>query len=221
MANALTDLIGQIESGGGATSSNVYQEGPAFEAQFGTGEAGVENFEQQAVINNPNISVGDLYAEYNAGTGNPGSGPTYDTLASLNPPAYNNLNNNLAMAGLSSDTPAASLLGQGATTSFLDDPSTQQDFSGSGAAVATDPYSFFDNPGGDAIGGGTDTSAAATPMGSPTGATSAGSGSPTWFSNLFADIENWFQRGALVIIGIVLVAAAAFALSRSNTMRAI
>ena len=109
-SNDLTRLIANIESSGGQTSPNVFQQGPAFVDQFGGGEAGVMNFVNQALKKNPDISVGDLYAEYNQGTGHPGSGATYNQLAVNNAPAFRNLNRNLGETGINALTPASDLI---------------------------------------------------------------------------------------------------------------
>lgn len=80
-------------------------------------------------------------------------------------------------------------------------------------------FSMPDSPGADIAGsvGMGDNPYQDVPTGSAAGAPGASTGT-SWFTNLVANVENWFQRGSLIIVGIVLIAAAAFALSHKGAV---
>jgi hypothetical protein len=124
MSGSLLDqLFGQIESGNNpyqglqptGTIGGQFQQSYGFQQQFGGNTSGstildptyqqttLDNFVAQVLGANPNISVGDAYAEYNLGSGTPGSGPT---VANLSSSVLSNLNN--AASGLGVN-PASSL----------------------------------------------------------------------------------------------------------------
>ena len=110
-SSPLSQLVANIESGNNpnAPGGGLYQETQGFTSQFGGGFGGVANFTQQAVAQNPGLTLGDWYAEYNSGTGNPGMGNTWADLASINPAAYANASRKIAAAGLSPYTPVSQL----------------------------------------------------------------------------------------------------------------
>lgn len=182
MTTPLDNLIAQIESSGGLTSSNVYQQGPGFVSQFGSGAAGVENFANQAISANPGITLGDLYAEYNQGTGTPGSGATLETLAANNAPAYNNFMTNINSAGYLPSTPAADLVSN--------DGGIAADIAGS-VSMGDNPYQTV-------------------PTGSAAGAPGASAAPGVWDA-IFGNIENLAARFGLVLLGIVLIGVGAWA----------
>lgn len=138
---ALPRLFGAIESGNnpnapttGPGNVGQLQQGLPFQRQFlnpalssptrdpRAQTVALDNFASQAVARNPRLSVGDLYAEYNAGTGTPGSGPTLSTIPSAN---QRNFQRKAAAAGISPDTPAAEVAGDVAA-----EPNPQQELLG-------------------------------------------------------------------------------------------
>lgn len=210
MTNAAVNLIGAIESGNGATSSNVYQTGDLFNEQFGDGAEGVTNFLSQANAANPNITIGDAYAEYNQGTGTPGSGATYETLAGANPPAYANLNNNLAAEGLSASTPLSSLLDeQGQAVAIPGYPSSpgDQTFSGGISGLEPNAGSFLGIPGlpSPAQNAAGDVGLPYTPL-QPGGPLQGAVGTASSFwTQLTGTLGNWGLRLGLGVLGLIFV----------------
>jgi hypothetical protein len=246
VSGVLSELFGGIESGNdpnvGASSTGAlgqYQQFLPFQEQFGantTGsvitdpvyqEAALENFAGQATTANPGLSVGDLYAEYNRGTGTPGSGATFDQLPGS---VQTNFTNNAAALGLTADTPASNVVsGVGGGLAFsapgvpntgggVDDPGLTD-----ALGAAQDP-SFSDplyDPGTGAVASygandplGLGAAAQNALTGDPvTGAPADTSTSTDVLPALGANITDWLTRGGLVLLGIVLVAAAAWALA--------
>jgi hypothetical protein len=109
---SLLPLIANIESGNNpnAPGGGLYQETAGFTQTYGAGATGVTNYAQLALSANPNLTVGDFYAEYNGGTGNPGFGQTFSQMQVNNPAGYNNALNKMNAAGISPSTPLSSLL---------------------------------------------------------------------------------------------------------------
>lgn len=111
----ISQIVAQLESGGGALASQqpasmidpTYGQYAAFVKQFGSGASGVDNFAQQVLQYNPGATLGDFYATYVLGTGNPSNLHSASDLASVYPTAYHNLATN---AGVSLDTPLSSLV---------------------------------------------------------------------------------------------------------------
>lgn len=122
--SALSDIIANLESGGGAYAGSqpssmvnpTYGQYAGFVSQYGDGAAGVDNYASQVLAANPNATLGDLYSGYVLNTGNPASTPGLSALQSAYPSAYNNLVNN---AGVSADTPLSSLLNGGSSTGSI------------------------------------------------------------------------------------------------------
>jgi hypothetical protein len=143
-------------SGGGVENfvNEAFGQHAGFANEYGSGETGVLNYAQQMLAANPNATVGQFYASYNQGTGNPANITSLSTLASANPGAYNNFTQN---AGQYANTPLASVIGNG-TASGL----------GSGT-YSTGLGSYEDIPSEDASGGTTDLSGFSTGVNGATG----------------------------------------------------
>jgi hypothetical protein len=208
----------------------VYGQYSAFANQYGSGAAGVDNYGSQFLAANPNATIGDFYSNYVLGTGsasNPQYG--YSNLVSQYPSAATNLSSNIDPL-----TSLASLTGGTGGTggmSFSIVPN-EQDFSG----ASVNAPSLFDNSigegnnsdGGDAFGG-TDTTqntglaggiqGAIGTLGSLTGAITGGSNGTSFWGQLLGDIENLSSRVGLVLIGLILLGAAAYALASHDTQR--
>ena len=136
MTDAIASIIASLESGGGLFAGSqpqsmvdpTYGQYIGFTSQYGSGAAGVDNFAQQVLNANPSATLGQFYATYVLGTGNPANLASPAELQTLYPSAYNNLVKN---AGVPLDTPLSQLLGASAPAS------------GSGASTSTAA-----NPGG-------------------------------------------------------------------------
>lgn len=183
-------LFGWIESGNfNPSSAWDYQQGKGFIEQFGSGTAGFDNWLTQALTANPDLSIGDAYAQYNSGTGTPGFGNSWQSLADINPSAYANASQKFAAAGINPASPLSSLGGGGLTTPSESGQNQYGGYSGSGPAGSAGPGQ---GP-GSVLGAG-------------------GSGESFWQA-----LSNWIDqlvgRGALMIIGIILIAAAIFLMS--------
>lgn len=241
--STLSDLFAQLESSGGANAANqpasmanpTYGQYPAFVQQFGSGAAGVDNFASQAVANNPNLTVGDAYAEYYSGTGTPGSGASFVSLPS-------NVQANFLNSGANPTELASAAMAQqpGITVSAQPDYSVAQDFSGgtsgagSGASDLSTSIAMGDNPYTAGLGytsdvptASTNASTAGMPLsigdvsnaiGSTSNAITGGfnalSGSiGGGISTAITAVENWFGRGLVIVLAIVLAVVALFMLA--------
>ena len=174
----LGNLFGQVESGNNPNAApsatgavGILQQFPAFQQQFGNNNSGVastdiaiqnaalDNFAAQAVAATPNLSIGDLYAEYYGGTGTPGSGTTFHDLPAT-------VQNNFLSAGIDPGTPAADFITQaglvavnsatnggsnGKSTSLnpMNMTCTSYTADGSCQVFASNPYSTTTVSGGD------------------------------------------------------------------------
>lgn len=179
----------------------TYGQYPAFVAQYGSGAAGVDNFASQVLQANPGATLGDFYATYVLGTGNPAYLATPAQLAASYPSAYDNLLNN---AGVPLDTPLASLVGATGSSSSVDTGAT----GGSGFDIGQvlggvfGSGNYLPGVGGSAIG-------AAAGQLAP-GAKPASKGP-------LGDLEAWLtsigQNVAFVIVGLVLLLGALYMLA--------
>lgn len=112
---SLPSMVSNLESSGGATagqqpkgmSDPTYGQFPAFAKQWGTGPGGINNFAQAVLKNKPEATVGDFYANYVMGTGNPGKF-SFGDLKTHYPDAYHNF---ITRSGVSPDILLKSLQG--------------------------------------------------------------------------------------------------------------
>jgi hypothetical protein len=113
--SSLSDIVARLESGGGANVAGqpasmvnpTYGQYAGFTTQYGSGAAGVDNYAYQVLADNPNATLGDFYASYVLGTGNPANLSSASDLQAKYPSAYNNLVKN---AGVGLNTPLSSLI---------------------------------------------------------------------------------------------------------------
>jgi hypothetical protein len=116
----LTDIIAQLESGGGryagqqpeTMADKTYGQYPGFAKQYGSGAAGVENYARQFLAANPKATLGDFYANYVLDTGDPRK-PKYsfDDLKTTTVKGAAGAHANLIKnAGVPADTPLSSLM---------------------------------------------------------------------------------------------------------------
>lgn len=239
MSGLFSTLFGGIESGNNPNSPNSstgaqgeYQQFLPFQEQFGGNTSGVvntdpvyqettaQNFANQAVANNPTISAGDLYAEYNQGTGNPGSGATFGDLPTS---VQSNFNTNASALGIGADTPASTLLNEGSGTGLpaasypggsfnpLNWPTSSNTTIGSTGTNVSNLNASAGNIISDPLGT-TGVPSTTDPSGN---AASGSAGTPsTWFPQAFALLENWGTRAGVIFLGVVLVGIGAWSLSR-------
>lgn len=187
-------LFGFIESSNlNPQTATDLQQGSLFQQQYGSGVSGFNNWLSQSITNNPNLTLGDAYAQYNAGTGTPGSGPTWAQLATLNPPAYQNASNKFGAFGLSPTTLISSLTA-GATGS------------GPPTDITGAQYDQYGNP----------LTAGQAAMGA-----TGSAGNTGWLYSIFDTLSSFLGRGAMMLIGGLLIAGAIFALAmqHSSTLR--
>lgn len=206
--SAASSLFGLIESSNPnpATAAD-FQQGSGFQQQFGAGAAGFDNWLAQALQNNPTLTLGDAYAQYNSGTGTPGIGHTFEQLAGINPAAYANASGKIAAAGYSPATPIAALTGGGLP---LNDAAAGD---GAAAAGCAPTDSVFCAMTGIGAGQGT------TTAGNPKAAAAAAAGQfGGFFPAVLDSLTVLFQRGALVIFGLVLLAAGAWLLAKDQAL---
>lgn len=158
---SIAEAIAQLESGGGRDIASqpsrmvnpLYGQYSGFVNQYGSGEAGINNFAAQTLAANPNATFGDLYAGYVRGTGIPGQYSLSD-LQAVNSGgqqgaqgAFTNLMNN---SPIPANTPLSQLISGSGTTLADGPPSQGQGFNFTNADVspATDtqfpPSSSFD-----------------------------------------------------------------------------
>lgn len=111
----LASIIQQLESSGGENISKskfqnpYYNQGAQFIKDYGSGAEGVNAFAQKVLNKNRNASVGDYYANYVMGTGNPGQ-YTYSNLQTTKMPGAQGAASNFAQhAGVSASTPLSSV----------------------------------------------------------------------------------------------------------------
>lgn len=237
--SSLSDLVAQLESGGGANNASqpasmvnpTYGQYSAFATQYGSGAPGVDNYAGQFLAANPNATVGDFYSNYVLGTGS-ASNPQniYSDLQAQYPSAASNLANNI-----NPDTSLASLTSNPALGfSIVGDTASGSGSDGNFAAVTPSTDNPFYIPGTDtSLIGNDEAQATDIPLGSvgnilgsqstgsangtAAGASTGGSG---FFDTLFTDIENWFERGAIVILGLIFVGVASWALANTSKIRA-
>lgn len=237
----LSDIIAQLESGGGAANASqppsmvnpTYGQYSGFTSQYGSGAAGVDNYAQQVLQANPNATLGDFYSGYVLGTGNPASLPGSSVLASNYPGAYNNLVNN---AGVPLNTPLTTLLPD---SNQLGNTAVVDQSSGLLAGVqnaAFDPMNSLPSmlgPFGAALGYLFQTApvGSATAPGAPSqnvGLTPGLTNDVTaWLTNnllnpikgTFAAAENWAGRGFVIFVGIAILVVALFALTRDEVVQ--
>jgi hypothetical protein len=242
--SALSDIVGRLEGG------SDYGQKAGFVAQYGSGVSGVHSYANQVLAANPNATLGDFYSGYVLGTGNPAATPGIGALQNpaaygYSPAvvqgaqgAYNNLVNN---AGVPHSTSLASLLngaaGSGTSTTPGDtltlDPNQPGSVSGP-APVTVNPGYWTDfsggepGPGGISIGPYNSAEGLFGPSAPGTSSTGGligtGSTSATGSGNIFPalgfDIADFAARGALVLLAIVLIAAAAWGLVHGEQARA-
>jgi hypothetical protein len=234
----LSNIIAQLESGGtgqGQPASMVnplYGQYGGFTSQYGSGAAGVDNYANQMLAANPNATLGDFYAGYAQGTGNPANPPSLATLQANYPSYYNNLVNN---SGVPISTPLASLVGDATSTGSGGDTLTVAPSSADPGLTFTDPnpespsynpftgtaypggYQPFLMPGTDIPVQDQSGSGAPVPQAQTATGTTAGT---SVIPALGANIGDFFTRAGLVLLAIVLIAAAAWALVRGEDARA-
>lgn len=187
----LSDIIAQLESGGGTQNASqppsmvnpTYGQYSGFANQYGSGAAGVDNYANQFLAANPNATLGDYYANYVGSTGNP-SNPQYSLSNWPSIPgsqgSYYNLVNN---AGVPATTPLASLLGTPASSG----PLVAEGY-GTSTVTAADPSTFYLPGTSTALAGGAATDPYSVAA-AGTGTTPLGgdlSGSPTYDYGLAA-----------------------------------
>lgn len=266
--STLAQIIAGLESGNGAYAGNqpvsmanpTYGQYSPFVQQYGDGATGVDAYAQAMLNANPNATLGDYYAGYVLGTGNPANAPTLEQLQAQYPSAYNNLVNN---SGYDLSTPLSSLTGmqtvptgdtsaQGYGTPNYGDaysgdiPSsvniTPNLFGSTTAPSSTSSFGTQQFQGTDTGGGilGTLTNAAAGFTSSILGSIglgglfgSSGSLSPQVVQSATTALgksivqgadtatgakaatgANWFTRGILIVLAVVLISAALWALMK-------
>lgn len=222
----LADMVAQLESGGGAFNASqpasmvnpTYGQYQGFVSQYGSGATGVNNFAQQTLAANPNATVGDFYAGYVLGTGNPGQYSWSDLQNTTVPGARGAANNFLNNSGYDPNTPLASAMGGGTMSNGVVDNAI-------GSMPAYDPSTM---PGGGGFFSsifGAPGSARATGTGT---STAPGSGQTValgvqpalgkWLNAIGVSLSNWVTRGFLIVIGLVIAAIAIVHLMSPGTI---
>lgn len=115
-SNSLSGVVAKLESDYGRDNAQqprsmanpTYGQYPGFVATYGSGPQGITNYANQILRYNPNATLGDFYAGYAQGTGNPAYPPTLADLARNYPAYYTNLVKN---SPYPISTPLASLMG--------------------------------------------------------------------------------------------------------------
>lgn len=189
--STISDIVSYLESSGGTNVASqpagmidpVYGQYPAYVSQYGSGAAGVDNYAQQVLAANPDATLGDFYAGYVQGTGNPANPPSLASLQTNYPSDYQNLLNN---AGYSLDTPLSSLMGGSNSDAVTGAPLDSSSGILAGSNAYVDPNAYV-------------------PLASVTQAPAA-TPSATTATGWQGAIENWFVRGFLIIVGVVVVA---------------
>lgn len=249
--STLSQIIANLESSGGTANASqpasmvnpTYGQYQSFAQQYGIGAYGVDNYANQMLAANPNATLGDYYASYVLGTGNPGAGSTLADLQGQQPAAYNNLINN---AGVSPSTPLANLVSSNALPASYE--SAGDGFAPSidvgGGATGYNPSTPIGQPGSEQtftqLGGAgmqAATAEASTPgyapgaYGGPQAfglAPGLAQGIGGWISSIESAVgtawdnsigailgsaQNWIVRGFLILIGLVLAFVALWRLA--------
>lgn len=115
----LSSIVSMLESGKGKYSAKqpksmvdpMYGQYKAFQQQYGRGAPGVDNYARQMLESNPNATLGQFYSSYVLGTGNPRNTYFPQDLRDMYQSAFNNLSKFVKRAGLTLDTPLATLIG--------------------------------------------------------------------------------------------------------------
>lgn len=264
--STLAQIIAGLESGNGTYAGNqpasmanpTYGQYSPFVQQYGDGATGVDAYAQAMLNANPNATLGDYYAGYVLGTGNPANAPTLEQLQTQYPSAYNNLVNN---SGYDLSTPLASLTGmqtvptgdtsaQGYGTAYGGDaysgdiPSSinvTPSLFGSGtnttSSFGTQQFQGTDTGGGIlgtitnaaagftssilgsmGLGGLFGSSGSLSPQEVQSATTALGKsivqGADTATGAKAATGANWFTRGILIVLAVVLISAALWALMK-------
>lgn len=240
MTSVISNIVGELESGGGTTSANVYGQLPAFQQQYGVGAAGVDNYAAQVLQADPNATLGDFYSGYNLNTGNPANTPGVTALVNQNPAAFTNLVNN---AGYDINTPLSSLVGDSSVPGItVTSPDLGQGTYGTDNGTVTlggQTYEPFTIPGTDntisaagygdtnALDNGTTNIWGGTTNGIPTGepgvsgmlpstsGSSSGDASTFW-ATLEADFVNYLTRGGLIMVGLIALAVGGYAVVKGE-----
>jgi len=212
-------LFGLIENSNPNPITPVdFQQSPGFIAQFGSGQAGFSNWLSQALARSPNLSIGDAYAQYNAGTGTPGIGTTFTQLATLNPAAYSNALGKITAAGYSPDTPISAIEDALPTNGDSNPFSFTCENCDQTTPLGGDPNANFDIFGNDTgtLGGSSVANASGAPVTGSGGGGSASQASTGFFPGLLDAATTLFQRGTLIIFGLVLIAGGAYVMAKND-----
>jgi hypothetical protein len=117
--STLSSIVSMLESGRGQYSAKqpksmvdpMYGQYKAFQQQYGRGAVGVDNYARQILRANPNATLGQFYSSYVLGTGNPARTYFPEDLRDMYQSAFRNLSNYAKRAGLTLNTPLATLMG--------------------------------------------------------------------------------------------------------------
>lgn len=202
--SVLTQLFGGVESGNNpnqglqptGTIGGQYQQSLGFQQQFGGNTSGstiLDPVYQEQTLNT--FASTELAANPNLSAGDlyalyntgPNSGATFSDLPAN---VQNNFNSNAAALGISAATPAAALGSSGLTVTS---PDLAPGASGDGSGTTATPG----------------TSSTASP-------TTSTSNNPSWFSSVFSNASNYLLRGALIVIALVLLGGAVWALAKTR-----
>lgn len=224
----------------------TYGQYAGFVNQYGSGANGINNYAAQTLAANPQATVGDFYAGYVLGTGTPGSYSFANLQSQYPAAAQNFTNNagvspSTPLAdfytGSSSTDPYN--LSPNTDTSFANAPSGYgTGLNSTGQQILPDPYAYFTNANNDLTNlslspdiaaSGSDTQSIGQNLLDPYGlgqgtgglqSSVPGVGGSTnatsFWSALLGNIENFAARGGLVLLGIVLIGAAAIAFAHSD-----